>query len=535
MFRTLYAKLSAGLFVLLTAMGLFYVFVSTSLTRRHFQSLNQQLNRTLARNIVADRNLVEEGRLNADALKATFQLYMSVNPSIEIYLLDLEGKIISYSADPKKIKRQRVDLAPIRSFLAMDAPYPLLGDDPRSHDKKKAFSVTPVPSKENPEGYLYVVLRGEQYDFADQMMRKNTFLRLSLWAVGAALLLGLFGGLIVFHLLTRRLTGLSRTMQSFERSGFADDLDLAPSRKEGKPSDEIDQLERSFASMARRIREQIEQLQERDAMRRELVAQAAHDLRTPLAAMLGYIESVLLKGESLPAEERSKFLSTALRQGQRLSGLVAELFELASLDAREHKPELVAFSLAELIHDVVQKYQLKARENKITITTDIPPDLSLAVGDIALSERVLDNILDNACAHTPGGGTISLTGQDNAGKVVVTICDSGPGIPCQDLPHLFEPFYRGKSSSFDAAHAGLGLAIAKRIMELQNGEIVATNSRCNDPGPDRQVRLNHATNGPDRETDGQKTATADRNGRGACFIITLPARHRHLSHPAQTR
>lgn len=496
--KTLYAKLATGLFVLLVAIGIFYVFVSSAITRSHFETLNQQLNRELARNIVADRNLVEEGRLNAEALKKTFQLYMSVNPSIEIYLLDLDGKIISYSADPKKIKRQHVALGPIRSFLAMDAPYPLLGDDPRSHNKQKAFSVTPVPTKDNPQGYLYVVLRGEQYDFADQMMRKNYFLRLSGWTVVASLVLGMIAGLIVFRMLTRRLTLLSKDMLAFEQSNFTAQT-AAQRRSARPPADEIDQLALTFDRMASRIREQIEQLKKKDAMRRELVAQAAHDLRTPLAAMLGYIESVQLKGDRLPPAEREQFLQIALRQGRRLSRLVAELFELASLDAKEHKPDLEQFSLAELVHDVVQKHKLRAQEKNIALHVDVEPGLPFAKGDIALTERVLDNLLENAFAYTPKGGAISLfcarVPQQQSGLmqrcVSVAIEDSGPGIAATDLPHLFEPFFRGQSKAFDVDHAGLGLAIAKRIMELQQGDIIASNAACG--GARLQLKLPVAT------------------------------------------
>ncbi len=152
MLRTLYAKLAFGLVLLLVAIGLLYSFISTTVTRNYLEELNQQLNRNLAANLVADRNLVEEGRLNQDALKETFSLYMTINPSIEIYLLDARGTILAYSADPKKIMRKKVSLKPIRAFLDMDEPYPLLGDDPRSHDRQKAFSVTPVPSAEKPEG-----------------------------------------------------------------------------------------------------------------------------------------------------------------------------------------------------------------------------------------------------------------------------------------------------------------------------------------------------------------------------------------------
>ncbi len=161
MIRTLYARLALVLVVLFISIGLLYALISTSSTRHYLQEVSQQFNKDLARNLVADRNLVEEGRLNEAALKETFHQYMVINPSIEIYLLDPAGNILSYSADPGKVKRRRVALGPIRAFLSGDQGYPLLGDDPRSHDRHKAFSVTPVPSADNAQGYLYVVLRGE--------------------------------------------------------------------------------------------------------------------------------------------------------------------------------------------------------------------------------------------------------------------------------------------------------------------------------------------------------------------------------------
>lgn len=158
-YRTLYARLATGLFVLLVAVGLLYAFIGSAALRHYQETLSQALNRDLARDLVSDRDLVNEGRLNEAALKETFDLYMTINPGIEIYLLDRAGTILSYSADPDKIVRNRVSLPPIRRFLDDAASYPVLGDDPRSHDRQKVFSVTPVPSTERPEGYLYVVLR----------------------------------------------------------------------------------------------------------------------------------------------------------------------------------------------------------------------------------------------------------------------------------------------------------------------------------------------------------------------------------------
>ena len=162
--RTLYAQLAWVLFLLLLAIGLTYATVNTYVLQRHLAKIDQTFNRNLARNLVAERNLVREGRLDHQALKDTFHEYMEINPSIEIYLIDLSGALIAYSADPGKVVREQVSLDPIRSFLDGAGNYPLLGDDPRSFEGQKIFSVTPVPSAEEIEGYLYVVLRGQLFD-----------------------------------------------------------------------------------------------------------------------------------------------------------------------------------------------------------------------------------------------------------------------------------------------------------------------------------------------------------------------------------
>lgn len=178
MLRTLYGRLALALFLLLVTVGALFTLLSLYSVREYTAAVNQALNRDLARNLVSDRNLVTDGRLNRDALKTLFELYMTINPSIEIYLLDADGRILSYSADPDKIKRKRVSLGPIRALLSDPTAFPLLGDDPRSHDRRKVFSVTPVPSEAHPTGYLYVVLRGEEYDLAESMVHSHQLLQM---------------------------------------------------------------------------------------------------------------------------------------------------------------------------------------------------------------------------------------------------------------------------------------------------------------------------------------------------------------------
>lgn len=480
MLKTLYTRLALGLFLLLLTVGLLYTLISFYSLREYSASVNQALHQDLAQNLVSDRNLVRDGELDRSALEELFALYMAINPSIEIYLLDLDGKILSYSADPAKIKRNQVSLAPIRRLMDDMGLYPLLGDDPRSHDRQKVFSVTPVPSADNPEGYLYVVLRGEEYDAAETMARGSKVLELSVWALLVSLVVAMFAGLTIFRLLTRRLRSLTRLVAEFENSDInpnSPSTGVNTTRwRDKRPMvrDEIDYLGASFDDMASRIASQIEQLKEKDAQRRRLVAQVSHDLRTPLASMQGYIESLKLRRDRLSPQEQDRFLDIALTEGRRLSRLVDELFELAALEAREKQPVPEPFPLAELVHDVVQKHSQAARDSQLTLSLSGDPALPTAYADLAMTERVLDNVISNAIAYSPPGSRIDVMVAQASGKPEVYVRDSGPGIPEQDLAHIFEPFYRGEASG-ESGHAGLGLAIARRIMTLQGGDIRVEN------------------------------------------------------------
>lgn len=467
--HSLFAKLSLGLLILLLSIGVIYAVFSLIVTRSYVEQLNQDLHRSLADNLVADKNLVKEGRINQEALKETFRQYMVVNPSIEIYLLDLQGKLISYSADPGVVKRNKVSLRPIFAFLDGTEQYPL-GDDPRSHDKRKPFSVTTVPNSDRPEGYLYVVLRGEQYEQIKQLAQESYFIRFSGWAVFISLLLGLLAGLPVFYFLTRRLRNFSQQIKAFESSGFTTELVPSPKEKE----DEIDQINHTFESMAERIRVQLGQLAAQDTERRQLVAQISHDLRTPLASMLGYIESLWLKKTSLTEAEQESFLAVAHKQGRRLSRMIEALFELSSLEAQDTEPAIETFVPAEWLYDIAQKHQIRIQKHGLNIEVDIQEQGLLALADISLLERVMDNLIDNSISHAKSSGTLVLQLATQDDKVAISVADQGKGIAEEELVCLFEPFVTTngpKKHDAERRHAGLGLAIAKRIMQLLDGDI----------------------------------------------------------------
>lgn len=195
--RSLYARLALTLAVSLLIVGVLYTYLVVSSARQYQQQVDQRLNLDLAAKLVDERRLVVSGHIDQAALKATFDAYMAINPNIEIYLLDASGAIQSYSADPGKVKRKRVSLAPIRAFLGGER-LPVLGDDPRSFEQRKVFSATPVPDARHVEGYLYVVLRGERYDDIAQYLYQSLVWRQSAWALAGSLLFGLGAGLVLF-------------------------------------------------------------------------------------------------------------------------------------------------------------------------------------------------------------------------------------------------------------------------------------------------------------------------------------------------
>jgi two-component system OmpR family sensor kinase len=466
MFKTLYSKLAIVLTGLFCIVGLIFVAITIFSTDMYQQEVNQKLNDNLAQHIVNEKLLIQNNRVNEDALKNIFHMLMVINPSIEIYLLDTDGNILAFSAPPGKVKRQRIDTGPIKSWLKGDRNQPILGEDPRNQKGKKVFTAAPIFNDDRLEGYLYVILGGEIYDSIAQKLKRSFIIKLSFWVIWGSLLFALVTGLILFAMLTERLKKLTNSVDSF-RLGEGLNIEELPIRKKGNLSDEIDRLSVSFKVMAEQIQSQMEKLQKSDSMRRELVANVSHDLRTPLATLQGYIETLLLKEESLTGEERRKYLEIAIKHCVRLNRLVNDLFELAKLDSGDMKPRPESFNIIDLIQDLIQKFQLKAKEKDIKIDVNTRKELSYVFADIALIERALENLIENAIHYTDMGGTIELILEKEEEDISIGVRNSGKIIPDKDIPLIFDRFYQLNRSSKDKiGHSGLGLAITKKIIEL---------------------------------------------------------------------
>lgn len=318
---------------------------------------------------------------------------------------------------------------------------------------------------------VFVAVGGLMIVASQTMFEAERLLELATDLVIGAVAFSLFAALIVFRFLTRRLRTLAEAIDAFRASGFTRPVRIAERDASG---DEIDRLARAFAEMSERIVAQFDALAQTDARRRELLANVSHDLRTPLASMQGYLETLLLKEESLGAEERRSYLLVAARHCERLGRLVRDIFELTRLDAHEIRPQPERFPLAELVQDVAQKFELQAAKAAQRLVTHLPADGATVLADIGMIERVLENLIENAMRYTPAGGTIGIGVEPGDARVMLYVSDTGQGIASDELANIFERYYRiDRGEDGATGNAGLGLAITRRIVELHAGTIRA--------------------------------------------------------------
>ena len=417
-----------------------------------------------------------DGQAERARMKELALNVMMINPAVEVYLLDANGRVIAHALDglqgPDPVGRS-VDLAPVRRLLderrSGDVRLPIVGTDPRNAGRLNTFSVAPVVGPSG-MGYLYVVLNGNTAQSVSANLVNSDGLRAL--AVGLALATALVATvlLIAWHTLTRPLRRLTNELQAFRGSAETDE-----SRGAG---DEIGVLRNAVQAMQQRIAQQFDRLEDGDRQRRELVSNISHDLRTPLSNIQGYVETVLLRGEQLDVDARANHLRTALRHVDLLGKRIADLFELSKLDAGRVEPRHEVFCLAELLQDVVQNYQLAGQQRGV--------HLSLAAGshtqarvraDIALIERVLQNLIDNALRYTAAGGDVTLALESKGAFMEISVSDTGRGIANEHLPHIFERYWRvtDAEEAGSSTSSGLGLAIVKRILDL-HGSVVRVHS-----------------------------------------------------------
>ena len=432
----------------------------------YYQETRQKLDLDIAGHIAADNKCFKGDSVNTGVLKNVFHNVMVINPSIEVYLLDTNGTILTYYAPNQIVKLNVVPLEPVKKFISSNEKSFIIGADPKIPGKMKAFSAATIIENGEFKGYIYVILGGQEYENASQLVFGSYILRLGVKTMIIALIAAALIGFIAIGIIVRNLRKIISVIRDFQKGNLDARIKL-------KSQGELKEFADSFNDMADTIVNNIKEIKRMDDLRRLLVANVSHDLRTPLSIIRGYVETIILKEPGLTPQERKEFLETILKNTDRLLNLVEELFELSKLETKETEPHKEEFSLAELLQDIYQKNLIIAQNKEIKFVLDVAENLPFIYADIGMIEKVIQNLIDNTFKFTPSGGEVKIRFKRKYAQVLyVIISDNGLGMSSEDIPFIFDRYYQVKRVSYDKyLGSGLGLSIVKKILDIHDFKV----------------------------------------------------------------
>jgi len=214
----------------------------------------------------------------------------------------------------------------------------------------------------------------------------------------------------------------------------------------------------------------MDELKEVDKLRRDLIANISHDIRTPISIIHGYVETLIIKHGSLDETKQKEYLSTIIKSTEKLKRLIEDLFELSKLESRQVRPKMEVFFISDLLQDLVCKYKLLAQERNIVLETEFLSGGPMVRADVAMIERVLQNLIDNAINYSAENGKVKISMQNSGAKVVVRVSNTGQEIPSHEQPKIFDRYYKVENNK-PGRGTGLGLAIVKNILEIHGTNI----------------------------------------------------------------
>jgi signal transduction histidine kinase len=274
--------------------------------------------------------------------------------------------------------------------------------------------------------------------------------------------------LVVFGPARRRLKAVQGAT---DRLG-AGDLDARAPEQGG---DEVTAVARSFNRMAEELSSRTRALEAADITRRQLLADVSHELMTPLTAMRGYLETLSMTELDIDAPTRERYLEIVSEETHRLEHIVGDLLDLARLEGGGSTMRQERVDVAALFDRVAARHENELRQRNVRLDFHVGAGAEHVIGDPDRLEQALQNLAANALRHTPDGGQITLTSGSDPRGVRLTVCDTGPGIPREHLPLIFERFYKADAARKAAGGSGLGLSIVKAIVERHGGTITARN------------------------------------------------------------
>jgi signal transduction histidine kinase len=299
-----------------------------------------------------------------------------------------------------------------------------------------------------------------------EMAPTLAWLGIGLLGVGAAI-----GSLLIFRPVRQRLRGLEDAARALGEGR----TDVRANERGG---DEVSALSATFNRMADDLQARAAALEEGDRVRRQLLADVSHELMTPLSAIRGYVETLSMPEVTLDEETRGRYLDVAKEETYKLERIIGDLLDLARLEGGGDTLEFDTVLVDDLFRRVCDRHRPMLADRSVMLNTTTAVGTPLIWGDADRLEQAIQNVAANAIRHTPEGGTVTLSAERSDEFVKITVSDSGPGIPAEHLPHIFDRFYKADASRAGTSirsGSGLGLSIVRAIVHRHGGDISAVN------------------------------------------------------------
>jgi signal transduction histidine kinase len=450
MFRGIrWRLLTAHLVVILLALSFLGVHLTRDSEARYLEQVETSLlaqARLIAvhvRDAVASRDIT---RAQADFLGTQYP----GNPSV-IIIDRAQDVLVDYSTDPAL----RVERPVRREGLPRALQGQEASGSARGNGVPIVYGAVPIRHEGVVVGAVHVAL--PLVELAEQLRHIRTF-------VGWTVLVTLLWAALVSLLLAHRIAGPIQEMRTATARMAAGELDQ---RVPVRTADELGDLARSLNYMA-------SELERLDAMRREFVADASHELRTPVANLAVAVE-VLRGSIEASGPTVAPLLDAIEREVERLRVLVENLLDLSAIESGRVQLQMASTDVAHLARETVESFSARAAQAGIALEYVGPVRSLSARADPDRMRQVIGNLIDNALKFTPRGGQVILSAAEYRGHITISVDDTGPGIPPEDIPHIFDRFFKADRSRSGRRGAGLGLAIARHLMTAQGGEIRAEN------------------------------------------------------------
>jgi signal transduction histidine kinase len=435
-----------------------WVFVSAA--RDFFDEHTQRTSRDIAMYVAREAALLPAGRVDEAELTRIARQAMVVNPLAEVYVLNDQGVVVGHRS-PSPLTTDRVALEPVHSFLRGQTDFPIYGYDPRASNSQRVFSAAEIRDGQQLRGYVYVLLAGTGSQSTLGTLVGSHILRAGAGHLAIIALLAILAAWTLWRSLTRPLARLhERVLELGAESG------LAGTQRAASRRNDIALLNTAIESLAARLNEQMRRVELADTQRRDLFLSISHDLRTPLTAMRCALDALQTPPRAAAPTADQNIVGIALRHCDRLNRLIGQIFSLSRIDspAANIRPERV--ELTELAQDIVSQFTALAAAKQVRLQLQVDPRARPAMADIGMIETVLQNVLENALRHTPPGGSIEVSVAASDHGIATTICDTGCGIPADDLERVTQRFTAGAGG-----RTGLGLAIVRRALELHGTKL----------------------------------------------------------------